>query len=554
MDVGILENHASEVFTPGDTDNVVQSLSERLKEGYINSGLSKRDEENDSWPPDNIGFFTTPVFVHQEELQAKKDIESTTYKRVYGNIEDIPKVTKTCRLKSIEEIFKPINNSKHPNTILIEGHPGIGKTTISKEICRRWGKGELLCSDKLLFLLLLRDPNVQKITSEKQLIAYFTNEVSLIHHFLEQKCGAGVTLIIDGFDELNTKSCCKAFFIKLAKRKILNKAKIVITSRPFASICFHQVMDRRIEILGFDKHTRQHYIDEALKHYPNKIKKLQQHLQCYPGIDAACYIPLLLNILTFLCKLGYFPPTTTEMYTNFILHMICHYLKRNNMMKNDESVTKIEEFSKCVCDVLEMLGKVAFDGLKQDKIVFEKEDLPDHELCKTDPTCFGLLQSTECYSLKVVGSPVLTFNFYHLELQEYFAARHVMNLPQEEAHDFISKHFFIKLSEWDSDDEQYSGEDVSGVDDVDDDVDDDDDDDNDDGDDDDDDGEDSQSNQSDTDNLDYDEHLDDVRSRFSYVWKFLFGLTKGNFAPLQNYLSAYSDSNDEDNEERRYFV
>ena len=191
------------------TDDAIQRLSEDLKEGYIDMGLAKRDEESDPWPPVKITTFTTPVFIHHKQLQTKSKTEAATEERAIGNIEDIPKVTKAPRLKSIEEIFESID-SKCPNRILIEGHPGIGKTTLSKEICVRWAKGELLCSDKLVFLLFLRDPAVQKITNEQQLIEYFTrspSEVTLIHHYVEEKHGAGVTLIIDGFDELSVDLC-----------------------------------------------------------------------------------------------------------------------------------------------------------------------------------------------------------------------------------------------------------------------------------------------------------------------------------------------------------
>ena len=52
--------------------------------------------------------------------------------------------------------------------------------------------------------------------------------------------------------------------------------------------------------------------------------------------------------------------------------------------------------------------------------MFTIEELPD--LCKDDPTCYGLLQSTECYSAEEVGTPTQSFNFLHLGIQEYFAA------------------------------------------------------------------------------------------------------------------------------------
>ena len=497
-------------------------------------GLIRCDEENDPWLPVKITSFTTPAFIHHKQLQTKRKTEEATSARIHGDIEDIPNITKSARLKSIKEIFESID-SKDPHIILIEGHPGIGKTTLTKEVCVKWAKGELLSSDKFVFLLFLRDPAVQRITNEQQLIEYFTSnsKVKLIHHYLEDKCGAGMTLIIDGFDELNVELCRKSFFTRLIKRKVLKKARVVVTSRPLASICFHDIVDKRIEILGFDRSSREKFVDDIMmKDYPDELQRLRLHFQRYPNIDAVCYIPLVLNIMIFLCIQDYLPSTATEMYTNFILHTICHHLKRKGIMREDEKVTKIEEFPQPVRNVLNMLQKVAFDGLVSDKIVFEEKDLPDHEMCRIDPTCFGLLQSTKCYSPTVVGAPVLTFNFYHLQLQEYFAAKHIMSLPQGEAYDLIREHFFVKYNEWYCDDTCKSDEDGS-------------------------DGSNesmkSEDTQSDSGHSGSDEHPDDISIRLSYAWILLFGLTKGKFAPLQCYLSMYNDS-DEEEEDERYFI
>ena len=106
-------------------------------------GHTRHDEGSDPWPPFKINCFTTPVFIRKRQMQTEIETESATSARVFGDIEDIPEVTKSPRLKSIEEIFE-LTDSYHPIKILIEGHPGIGKTTLTKEISVRWAKGELL--------------------------------------------------------------------------------------------------------------------------------------------------------------------------------------------------------------------------------------------------------------------------------------------------------------------------------------------------------------------------------------------------------------------------
>ena len=405
--------------------------------------LKKYKEEKDPWPPINTKSYVTLAIVHQKELQTKQETTKTIYLRTKGDIHEIPHTIGTEKLTDITQIFDPVSG-KVPYSILIEGHAGIGKTTFVKELCIEWAEGKLLTSDKLVLLLLLRDPNVQKITNEYKLIEHFTKSTSKVEQlssYLEDNHGAGITLIIDGFDELSTKLRQGSFFRELIEKRRFPEAKIVVTSRPSASACLHHVVDRRLEILGFEQSSKNQYVTEALQDSPSKLEKLQRHFRQYPNIDAICYIPLIMSIIVFLCMCqpDELPPTATKMYASFILHTICHYLQRVGKIPEDKVINKLEQFSPAVYIALKDLEKIAFDGLVNDKIVFTVEELP--VLCKDDPTCYGLLQSTECYSAEEVGTPTLSFNFLHLGIQEYFVAKYVTTLPKDEVFTLLKESF-----------------------------------------------------------------------------------------------------------------
>ena len=408
--------------------------------------LKKYEEEKDPWPPIKTKSYVTLAFVHQKELQTRQDTTATIYLRTKGDIHKIPHTIDAQKLTDITHIFDRVSG-RIPNSILIEGHAGIGKTTLVKEICTQWAEGKLLTSDKLVLLLLLRDPNVQKITNEHKLIEHFTKSTSKVEQlcgYLEDNHGVGVTLIIDGFDELKTELRRQSFFRKLIEKRSLPKAKIVVTSRPSASACLHDVVDKRIEILGFEQSSKNQYVTEALQDSPSKLEKLQRHFQQYPNIDAICYIPLIMSIIVFLCMCqpDELPPTATEMYASFILHTICHYLKRVGKIPEDKIINKLEQFPPAVYKALQDLEKTAFKGLVEDKIVFTVKELP--VLCKDDPTCYGLLQSTECYSAEEIGTPTQSFNFLHLGVQEYFAAKYVNTLPENQVYRLLQESFLIK--------------------------------------------------------------------------------------------------------------
>ncbi|XP_065900778.1 uncharacterized protein [Dysidea avara] len=125
------------------------------------------------------------------------------------------------------------------------------------------------------------------------------------------------------------------------------------------------------------------------------------------------------------------------MFANFILHTVCHHLKRTEKIGEDDH---IKYLPLSVQQTLTQMEKVAFDGLVKDKIVFTMDDLPDD-----DPTCYGLLQSVESYCSDVIGLPVKSLNFLHLGMQEYFAAKYVATLPKCEVYALLDKSLFVTV-------------------------------------------------------------------------------------------------------------
>ena len=423
-----------------------QATTDNIKARYRRKGLVILSAGKDPWPPFHANTFTNVALVHQKikQIQSKEDTTMAARIRSKGDIHKIPELTSSIKLDNVHQIFTPVTSDDQcPISILIEGHPGIGKTTLAKEICLQWANNELLTSDKLLLLLMLRDPNVQKITSTEELVKYTipADQVQPVLSYLHTTNGAGVTFIIDGFDELSNELRHTSFFRILIEGDTLHNARVVVTSRPSASACLHQCVDRRIEVLGFEKSSREQYIDGALKTSPSKLQTLKRHFQQYPNIDAMCYIPLNMTIIVYLCLLGSLPPTATKMFASFILHTVCRHLKRTGKIAEDEHINKMEHLPQPVQQVLLQLQKIAFDGLVEDKIVFTVGNLP--VMCRDDPTCYGLLQSVECYCSDEIGPPTKSFNFLHLGIQEYFAAKYVATLPEDEVYTLMKESFLV---------------------------------------------------------------------------------------------------------------
>ena len=425
----------------------MQRVTDNVKARYQRKGLAN---SSNTWPPFHAQSFTNLALVHQRttQLQAKEDTTKIAKVRATGDIQKVSEQTSLIELNNILQIFTPIssrNQTQYPMSILIEGHPGTGKTTLAKEMCLQWANNKLLISQKLLLLLMLRDPNIQAITNTKELVRYTLStdhdQVQCVLSYLQDNNGAGVTLIIDGFDELGSELRQTSFFRKVIEGDVLCLANVVVTSRPSTSACLHQYVGRRIEILGFDKSSREQYMKDNLKEKPELYNKLSLYFKEYPNIDALCYIPLNMAIIVYLCQLGSLPPTSTKMYRSFIMHIICHHLKRAGMVPEDKVITRLEQFPAVVCTALEQLEKISFDGLMNDKIIFTVEELP--VICKDNPTCFGILQSTECYGAEEVGASTRSFNFLHLGIQEYLAAKYVTSLPEDKVYTLLKESFIV---------------------------------------------------------------------------------------------------------------
>ena len=92
-----------------------------------------------------------------------------------------------------------------PNSILIEGAPGIGKSILLKEIAYCWASGTILNNVSIVFLVYLRDSRFQSVTTINEVIQYFDcldkNEIPAVVKQLKQSNGEGVVFLIDGLDE-----------------------------------------------------------------------------------------------------------------------------------------------------------------------------------------------------------------------------------------------------------------------------------------------------------------------------------------------------------------
>jgi len=175
--------------------------------------------------------------------------------------------------KELTEILAPLEQSKDPQFILIEGAPGIGKSVLLKEIAYRWGNKQLLKTFKLVLLVCLRDPNVQQASSIKDLLQLFCNRedtratqiATACSDYLVQDDGKDLAFLFDGFDEYPEALQKKSLIADILKRKVLPYCALVVSSRPHATVYLRKQATVRVDILGFTEIERNQFIQQALK-------------------------------------------------------------------------------------------------------------------------------------------------------------------------------------------------------------------------------------------------------------------------------------------------
>ena len=362
---------------------------------------------------------------------------------------------KSIKTNKISDIFQSFTNNNGcttiPKFILIEGAPGMGKTTLCKEIAYQWAKKCLLDDTKLLFLLHLRDLPILNMKSLKDLVHYFyafdevaTNLSKECSKIWSQKDGRDLTILFDGYDEFIGSS--DLLITNILDRKVLPQCRIVVTSRLTASGRLHSMADVRVQVMGFTDESKIQYIEQELRNYPDKIKKLQFYLDDHESIKSICYMPMMMTILVYVFKeKGQLPSNSIELYNKFVALTISHYLQRQK--KTGDFFVLLQTLPNQCKYILSHLSKFAFLILQTEKKVFGKEDIkelcPHLMLVSSDLDNLGIINSVQYLSTD--KGNVCVFSFVHLSIHEYLAAYYISSIDQSRQFNELRSTFLNKV-------------------------------------------------------------------------------------------------------------
>ena len=330
------------------------------------------------------------------------------------------------------DIFKSPGIGEDVMTI-VEGSPGIGKTTFCLKLAYDWALGNIPseCSfPKFEFVFLLKcrdiDGDIMEAISEQLLPRDMEKSVEKLLHFMKDIHNQErlILIILDGLDELPEKS--RHHVDELLERRILPFCFVLATTRQERGIEVRKsvVFDIHLEIKGYTEndsiaYVRRHF--ETIGQSP-KGERLIEEMQQNTFLHALRNNPLNLLLLCVVYEdcVGKLPTSWTELYQVIVQCLLRRYCaKRNWPAPEDDSVLE-KTFEK---EIL-ALGELAWLCLLSDRYGFRETELVEFESRYPGLVAreLGLLYKEE--SLKRL-KPQHEYCFLHKTFQEYVAAAYI---------------------------------------------------------------------------------------------------------------------------------
>ena len=349
---------------------------------------------------------------------------------------------KTVELSDIFDDHE--HKSGKPRTILIEGSPGMGKTTLSLKIAYDWAMGKMpekFPPFQLVFLIKCRDMKYNILEAIKdQLLPLEKDDLKKkLPNFIEKQQDK-ILLIVDGLDETPEKHV-----MGLLTRKYLymQNCYVVATSRQEKGLQVRKYFDTLLEIKGYSEDDIKLYIKryfgeeldfveeldlavveldlaeeldsaeeqlDSAKEQLNLSDRLIDKLEDDSRLKTLATNPLNTVLLCVVFKFyeGQLPSTVTELYDKIVFCITERYHARHNLRVNDEDK--------------KILGELAYKGLLVDSLFFLESDL--NAVNRVECTKMGFLYKEESQGkLK----PDHTYWFLHKTFQEYLAAFYLTN-------------------------------------------------------------------------------------------------------------------------------
>ena len=343
----------------------------------------------------------------------------------------------TDAITNMTAIFKAHAECQRPRTVLIEGDPGMGKTTFCQKLAYDWATKQDEWDPsfpEIEVLLLLKcheiKSDIWKAIDEQILPEEMDDEAKEYFFKFIRENQSKILLVLDGLDEANTSNL--KMFSNLIESKELSGCYIVLTSRHEAGRKVRRYCNTLWEIEGFTKEDAKSFICcyfEAInkEHLAEKlIDKIWPRDKYRPGLGLwspvwalpkstdLCGLtknPLYTTLLCVICEYSedVLPSSRTQLYTEIVLCILRQYERKQGLSSRDEDLLTVYK------EDLIHLGRRALESLLKGEMFFE-----EHESSGS----FIVLSKFGFLSLQATRNKTKTcvrYAFLHKSFQEFFS-------------------------------------------------------------------------------------------------------------------------------------
>ena len=324
---------------------------------------------------------------------------------------------KTDSIVNMLEIFKPHEEHSQPKRLLIEGQPGIGKTTYCNKVAYDWAKNckaeDSFPDFHVLLLLKCRDitSDLWEAIDDQLLPKDIKKEEREKFFTFVRDHQSKVLLVLDGLDEL--PSDYLPFYKEIIEGRMLPNCYLVVTARHEVGIKVRKCCHTLLEVEGFTKDAAEGYIRRYFKTDEHLAKKLLNKLRTDASLSGLTANPLNTALLCLLCEdfQGDLPKGKTLLYHEIVQCVLRRYRIKKELPKTDEDLTQLYHAE------LKHLGSIAWNGLLNDEMYFD-----DSAFRNGTGNLISELGFLSAQAGRSKRRPTCCYGFLHKSFQEFFAA------------------------------------------------------------------------------------------------------------------------------------